>query len=79
MQNLRRIFIWLTAAVMIFSIVACGKKEKKEEVTEMEKIKLGDVAPDIEAPATNGTNLKLSDLRGSWVVLYFYPKAFTSG
>ncbi len=41
--------------------------------------KIGDLAPDFEAPTHKGTPLKLSSLRGSRVVLYFYPKADTPG
>ena len=41
--------------------------------------RLGTTAPDFEAPSTSGKTLKLSDFKGSWVVLYFYPKAFTPG
>ena len=36
-------------------------------------------APDIELPATGGKNIKLSDLLGKKVVLYFYPKDNTPG
>lgn len=36
-------------------------------------------APDFTAPITGGEPLHLKDLRGSWVVLYFYPKDDTSG
>jgi thioredoxin-dependent peroxiredoxin len=39
----------------------------------------GAQAPDFEAPTSKGSNLKLSSLRGKSVILYFYPKAFTSG
>lgn len=42
-------------------------------------ISVGDVAPDFEAPTSQGGKLKLSGLRGKKVVLYFYPKAFTPG
>jgi thioredoxin-dependent peroxiredoxin len=42
-------------------------------------LQVGDPAPDISAPSTSGKNVKLSELKGSWVVLYFYPKAFTPG
>ncbi len=41
--------------------------------------RIGKPAPDFEALATNGKTIKLSDLKGSWVVLYFYPKSFTPG
>lgn len=42
-------------------------------------LQVGDAAPDFDAPATNDKNIRLSGLKGSWVVLYFYPKAFTPG
>jgi len=75
---------------MFIAINACGKRENRGGTTEMAKsiepsssiagvLQLGETAPDFEAPATNGKNIKLSSLRGSWVILYFYPKAFTSG
>jgi peroxiredoxin Q/BCP len=39
----------------------------------------GDKAPSFTLPDQNGEKVKLSDLRGETVVLYFYPKANTSG
>jgi len=39
----------------------------------------GDVAPDFTATAQDGTPLRLSQLLGSPVILYFYPKAGTPG
>jgi len=39
----------------------------------------GNPAPDFDLPDQNGEQVKLSDLRGQTVVLYFYPKANTSG
>jgi peroxiredoxin Q/BCP len=39
----------------------------------------GDNAPDFSLSDQNGDEVKLSDLRGETVVLYFYPKANTSG
>ena len=42
-------------------------------------INQGDVAPDFELPDQAGHPLRLSDLRGRTVVLYFYPKADTPG
>src|SRR5919107_4560814 len=39
----------------------------------------GDSAPDFEIPNQDGEPVKLSDLRGRRVVLYFYPKADTPG
>ena len=39
----------------------------------------GTAAPDFTLNAQDGKPLHLSDFRGQWVVLYFYPKDFTSG
>src|SRR5690349_6452276 len=39
----------------------------------------GSAAPDFSLPSQDGTPISLKDYRGKWVVLYFYPKDFTSG
>lgn len=36
-------------------------------------------APDFEAASSNGRPVRLRELRGKWVVLYFYPKDDTPG
>lgn len=40
---------------------------------------IGNVVPDFEAKATGDKTVKLSDYRGNYVVLYFYPKDSTPG
>jgi peroxiredoxin Q/BCP len=42
-------------------------------------IEPGQPAPDFELPDQDGEPVKLSELRGEPVVLYFYPKADTPG
>jgi len=42
-------------------------------------LKEGDKAPDFKVPDANGNIVKLSDLRGQKVALYFYPKDDTPG
>ena len=39
----------------------------------------GEAAPDFTLPADDGTKVKLKDLRGKPVVLYFYPRDDTPG
>lgn len=44
------------------------------------QIPIGDPAPDFTLPTNAGDGeISLSDYRGQWVVLYFYPQDFTSG
>lgn len=42
-------------------------------------LNIGDRAPDFALPDQNGTMHRLSDYRGQWVILYFYPKDNTAG
>ena len=42
-------------------------------------VEAGQKAPDFSLPADDGTKVKLSQLRGSPVVLYFYPRDDTPG
>jgi peroxiredoxin Q/BCP len=42
-------------------------------------LETGTNAPDFDLPDQDGEHVKLSDLRGQTVVLYFYPKADTDG
>lgn len=42
-------------------------------------LKEGDLAPDFTLPSSDGRSVRLKDLRGKNVVLYFYPKDDTSG
>jgi thioredoxin-dependent peroxiredoxin len=39
----------------------------------------GTAAPDFTLTSNEGKPTSLADFRGKWVVLYFYPKNFTSG
>ena len=45
----------------------------------MEELKKGDKAPDFTGTDQNGNQIKLSDYKGSKVILYFYPKDNTPG
>lgn len=43
------------------------------------KIVVGQPAPDFEAVAHDGSTVRLRELRGRWVLLWFYPEADTPG
>jgi peroxiredoxin Q/BCP len=43
----------------------------------MPRIEIGDEAPEFELAGTGERTYRLSDLRGSWVILAFYPGDFT--
>lgn len=40
---------------------------------------VGSMAPEFTLNSQEGTPVSLKDYRGKWIVLYFYPKDFTSG
>ena len=40
---------------------------------------VGSVAPSFTLANSEGKSTSLSDFKGKWVVLYFYPKDFTGG
>jgi thioredoxin-dependent peroxiredoxin len=42
-------------------------------------LNVGIEAPDFTAPDQDGNPVTLSELRGSWVALWWYPKAATPG
>jgi len=39
----------------------------------------GSTAPEFTLPDHNGNPVSLSDFRGRWLVLWWFPKAFTAG
>ncbi len=43
------------------------------------KLKIGQLAPNFKLADQNGKDYKLSDHKGGWVLIYFYPKDDTPG
>lgn len=82
-QRLRPLLFGLALA----TVAACSKRD--EDVSsptdplpagaESRPARVGEPAPDFEAVAHSGQKVRLSDLRGKVVILYFYPKDGTPG
>lgn len=47
--------------------------------SKIDRLSVGNEAPNFTAPIQDGSQLTLSDYRGRWVALYFYPKDATPG
>lgn len=47
--------------------------------TSAGELQVGDKAPDFELKGSDGKTYKLSDMQGKYVVIAWYPKAFTGG
>src|ERR1700755_3714503 len=58
-------------ALATFTCMAATESQTQPEV--------GKPAPDFSLTTGDGSQVSLKDYRGQWVVLYFYPKDFTSG
>jgi peroxiredoxin Q/BCP len=71
-MNYKLILIFKLIPIFMFSFLSC----KAQNIT----VKEGDSAPDFTLTSDEGKQVKLSDFKGvSNVILYFYPKDFTSG
>ncbi len=45
----------------------------------MATMSVGSPAPPFELPADDGSTVRLGDLQGRWVIVYFYPRDSTPG
>lgn len=60
-------------------LILVGLSALQASETEQVYPKLGAPAPDFSLASADGATVNLKDFKGKWVVLYFYPKDFTSG
>ena len=73
MQTPLRSFIAVLAFTVFGAMIPFSQARAADAPT------VGSMAPGFTLPNQNGTPVSLKNYRGKWVVLYFYPKAFTSG
>ncbi len=61
-------------AFVVAALLACSPVNAISEIPAV-----GAPAPTFKLVNNEGKEVSLNDLKGKWVVLYFYPKDFTSG
>lgn len=66
-------------AMLILLIVAALGIVPMLVTAEGEQPAVGADAPEFSLTSNEGKQVSLKDYKGKWVVLYFYPKDFTSG
>jgi peroxiredoxin Q/BCP len=71
---MKMIWIFLGIFVLLVGVAVLRAMRTGEKAPSS-----GTPAPDFTLNSQDGKPLSLRDLRGKWVVLYFYPKDFTSG
>ena len=69
--NLEHQMRFLTGSIIILATASLSMAQTRPQV--------GAAAPEVTLPSNEGKPISLKDYRGKWVVLYFYPKDFTSG
>src|SRR5207249_8584734 len=68
---MNKIFLSTIMGLTTLALVDAAETQTQPEV--------GKPAPDFSLATGDGSQISLKDYRGKWVVLYFYPKDFTSG
>jgi peroxiredoxin Q/BCP len=70
-MNIRNAILSAIVGLATFTCMAATESQTQPEA--------GKPAPDFSLTTGDGSQVSLKDYHGKWVVLYFYPKDFTSG
>ena len=65
--------------MILSAIIALGTLTLMAAAETSKQPAAGTQAPEFSLTTGDGSQVSLKDYRGKWVVLYFYPKDFTSG
>jgi thioredoxin-dependent peroxiredoxin len=68
---MKKFFLSAILGLVTFVLMQGAETQKQPDV--------GTPAPDFSLTTGDGSHVSLKDYRGKWIVLYFYPKDFTSG
>src|SRR5438874_9404714 len=68
-MNIKKIILSALVCLGTFQLMAATQTQPE----------IGKAAPDFSLTTGDGSQVSLKDYRGKWIVLYFYPKDFTSG
>ncbi len=69
--------VWIAAIVAV--VAACGFGIKAHAAAAADIMQVGATAPNFTLPSQEDKPISLTDYKGKWVVLYFYPKDQTTG
>ena len=70
-----KLAVIVLAAAAVIAIAFCLRPARADSKAP----EVGSAAPDFTLNSQEGKPVSLHDFKGKWVVLYFYPKDFTSG
>src|SRR6185437_6999221 len=70
-MKMRKVVLSVFIGLGTLGVMAASETQQQPEV--------GKSAPDFSLTTGDGSQASLKDYQGKWVVLYFYPKDFTSG
>src|ERR1700756_5780997 len=65
--------------IILSAVICLGTFVSMATAQTQQQPEVGKPAPDFSLTTGDGSQVNLKDYRGKWVVLYFYPKDFTSG
>src|SRR2546423_2312939 len=70
-MKMRNMILSVIIGLGTLGVMAAAETQQQPEA--------GKSAPDFSLTTGDGSQVSLKDYRGKWIVLYFYPKDFTSG